>query len=208
MLAVSTEWILYIKNNFGLLMENIIDRNKKNLTRDKTALLLIDIQEKILAVVKDPDQLIQNTLKLIKGFKILNVPIFYTEQYPKGLGSTSSALLTELEGLSPIQKMSFSCSGAGNFFTRLKDNNVSQVVIAGIESHVCVQQTALDLLANGFQVDVAADAVSSRKEIDYKIALDRMKGNGAEITTCEAILFELLTVCGTDEFREISKIIK
>ncbi len=189
-------------------MDTIIERNKKILSREKTALLLIDIQEKILAVMQNPDQVIKNTLKLIRGFKVLNIPIFYTEQYPKGLGPTSSELLKELEGLSSIQKMSFSCSGAGNFFNRLKDNNVSQVVIAGIESHVCVQQTALDLLANGFQVDVAADAISSRNEIDYKFAIDRMREHGIEITTTEAILFELLNFCGTDEFKEISKIVK
>ncbi len=189
-------------------MDNIIERNKKILSREKTALLIIDIQEKILAVMQDPDSVINNTLKLIKGFKVLNIPIFYTEQYPKGLGPTSQHLLKELEGLSAIQKMSFSCSGAGNFFTRLKDNNVSQVVIAGIESHVCVQQTALDLVANGFQVDVVADAISSRKENDYKFAIERMRNNGIEISTTETVLFELLNICGTEEFKEISKIVK
>ncbi len=189
-------------------MEAPSERNKIILSRKKSALLLIDIQEKILAVMNNPEQVVTNSLKLIKGFKTLNIPIFYTEQYPKGLGSTAEPLLHELEGLSPIQKMSFSCSGAGNFFTRLIDNNVSQVVIAGIECHVCVQQTALDLIVSGFQVDVAADSVSSRKEIDYRIALDRMRAHKIEISTSEAILFELLNVCGTDEFREISKIIR
>jgi nicotinamidase-related amidase len=189
-------------------METVLERNKKILVREKTALLLIDLQEKILAVMNDPDNVINNSLKLIKGFKALNIPIFYTEQYAKGLGPTDSSLLKELEGLSVIQKMSFSCSGVPNFFTRLIDNNVSQVVIAGIESHVCVQQTVLDLLSNGFQVDVAADAVTSRKIIDYQFAVKRMQAHGAEITTTESILFELLTVAGTDEFREISKIIK
>ncbi len=192
----------------GAIMETLLERNKKILTRDRTALLLIDIQENILAVMNEPEQVIRNSLNLIKGFKVLNIPIFYTEQYPKGLGPTASPLLKELEGLSVIQKMSFSCSGVPNFFTRLIDNNVSQVVIAGIESHICVQQTALDLLASGFQVDVAADATSSRKETDYKFALKRMRTHGIEITTSEAILFELLTVAGTDEFKEISNIIK
>lgn len=189
-------------------MNLTLQRNSKILLRDTTALLLIDIQEKILKVMNNPDRVIDNALKLIKGFKVLNIPIFYTEQYPKGLGSTSETLLRELHGLSPIQKMSFSCYGAGNFFTRLTDNNVSQVVVAGIETHVCVQQTVLDLIANNFQVNVAADAVSSRNDLDYKISLERMRVHGAEITTAEAILFELLVNCGTDEFREISKIIK
>src|SRR5674476_364608 len=125
-----------------------LQRNNKILLRDKAALLIIDIQEKILPVMNNPSQVINNTLKLIRGFKVLNIPIFYTEQYPKGLGATSDALLTELQGLSPIQKMSFSCYGAGNFFTRLTDNNVSQVVVAGIESHVCVPVSYTHLRAH------------------------------------------------------------
>jgi nicotinamidase-related amidase len=192
----------------GGIMDTVLERNKKILAREKTALLLIDIQEKILAVMNGQEQVIKNSLNLIRGFKALNIPIFYTEQYPKGLGPTASPLLKELEGLSVIQKMTFSCSGVPNFFARLLDNNVSQVVIAGIESHICVQQTALDLLANGFQVDIAADATSSRKETDYKIALERMRTHGAEITTTEAILFELVAISDTDEFKEISRIIK
>lgn len=189
-------------------MDSSMKRNSKILVRDSTALLIIDIQEKILKVMADQNSVINNTIKLIKGFKVLNIPIFYTEQYPKGLGATAAQLQKELEGLSAIQKMSFSCFGAGNFFTRLKDNNVTQVVVAGIESHVCVQQTVLDLIANDFQVNVAADAVSSRKEADYKIALDRMKTHGVEVTSTEAILFELLNESGTEEFKLVSKIVK
>jgi len=189
-------------------MAAILKRNDKILQREKSALLIIDIQEKILGVMHKPDYVVKNTLKLVKGFKALNIPIFYTEQYPKGLGTTAPQLLEELQGLSPVQKMSFSCYGAGNFFTRLQDNKVEQVIVCGIESHVCVQQTVLDLLANNFQVDVAADAVSSRNEIDYKISLDRMKSHGAEITTTESILFEFLVDSDTEEFKEVSKIIK
>lgn len=185
-----------------------IKRNEIILKREKTALILIDIQEKILDVMQHKEQVINNSLKLIKGFKVLNMPIFFTEQYPKGLGPTAQKLLAELEGLNPIQKMSFSCFGASGFFERLKDNNISQVVIAGIESHVCVQQTVFDLLANEFQVNVAADALSSRNEIDYNFALSRMQSHGAEMTTTESILFELTNTSGTDEFKQISKIIK
>ena len=208
MLAVNMVWTPFIRVFSGDGMDSTIERNVKILSREKAALLLIDIQEKILKVMNNPGQVIQNSIKLIKGFKILNIPIFYTEQYPKGLGETSALLRKELEGITAIQKLSFSCFGADNFFVRLKNNDISQIVIAGIESHVCVQQTTLDLLANKFQVDVAADAVSSRKETDYKFALDRMRAHGAEITTTEAILFELLNVSGTDEFKAISRIVK
>jgi nicotinamidase-related amidase len=183
-------------------------KNKKILDRKSTALLMIDVQEKILNVILNKEELVKNTCKLIDGFRILNIPVFYTEQYPKGLGPTNEIIREHLSGIEPISKMSFSCNGAGDLFNQLKSKNISQVVVCGIESHVCVQQTVLDLLANEFQVNVAADAVSSRKETDLKISLERMNRNGTEITTVESILFELLSVAGTEEFKAISKIIK
>ena len=190
------------------LLGVIMNRNNKLLSRESTALLLIDVQEKILNVMLNKESLIENCIKLIRGFKILNIPIFYSEQYPKGLGPTTHLLLKELEGLSAIQKTTFSCLGAGSLFQRLRDNNVTQVVIAGIESHVCIQQTVFDLLSNDFQVDVCSDAVSSRKENDLNTALARMRNNNAEITTVESVLFELLEDSDTEEFKKISSIIK
>lgn len=183
-------------------------RNPIILKKEFSALLIIDLQEKILPVIRNSDNVVENTIKLIKGFKTLRLPIYFTEQYPKGLGPTSSRILSELDGYHAIQKMSFSCFGAENLFHEFKQKKLSQIIICGVESHVCVQQTALDLLANDFQVNVAADAVSSRREFDFQIALKRMRTLGAEITTTESILFELLEVCGTPEFKEISKIVK
>ncbi|WP_337864557.1 hydrolase [Ignavibacterium sp.] len=183
-------------------------RNPIILKKEYTALLIIDLQEKILPVIRNIDSVLDNTIKLIKGFKTLNLPIYFTEQYPKGLGPTSQKILSELQGYDAIQKMSFSCFGAEELFNELKSKKLHQIVITGVESHVCVQQTVLDLLANDFQVNVAADAVSSRREFDLLIALDRMRTLGAEITIAESILFELLEVCGTPEFKEISKIVK
>lgn len=189
-------------------MENSVKRFDKLLVTDKTALLIIDIQERILGVINENEKVVENTIKLIKGFKALGVPIYYTEQYPKGLGPTTESIQKELDNIEAIQKLTFSCSGAGNLFKELKSKNITQVVVCGIESHVCVQQTVLDLLANNFQVNLAADAVSSRRVKDYEIALARMRQHSAEITTTEAILFELLNVCGTDVFKQISKIVK
>lgn len=183
-------------------------RFSKILIPSQTALLIIDIQERILPVINNHQMVVDNTLKLIKGFKVLNLPIYYTEQYPKGLGPTSKAIADELIDIQPFQKMSFSCSGAGDLFKEFHSKNLSQIVVCGIESHVCVQQTVLDLIENGIQVNLAADAVSSRKEIDYKTALDRMRNHGTEVTTTESILFELLNVCGTPEFKTVSKIVK
>ena len=182
-------------------------RHPKTLDRNKSALLVIDIQERILGVIHESERVIENTLKLIKGVKVLNVPVYYTEQYPKGLGETSIRLKEGLDG-DAVQKMSFSCSGAEDLFDEFKQKGLEQIIVCGIESHVCVQQTVLDLLANNFQVDVAADAVSSRRLFDYETALRRMQANGAEVTTTESVLFELLNVCGTDEFKAVSKLVK
>ncbi|MBK7629370.1 MAG: isochorismatase family protein [Ignavibacteriales bacterium] len=183
-------------------------RNPIILKKDTTALLIIDLQARILPVIRNYETVLENTIKLIKGFKAMKLPIYFTEQYPKGLGPTSKIILTALEGYTAFQKMSFSCSGAENLFDEFHSKKLSQIVVCGVESHVCVQQTVLDLLANDYQVNLAADAVSSRKEIDYNIALDRMRILSAEVTTTESILFELLEVCGTPVFKEVSKIVK
>lgn len=185
-----------------------MNRHPKILQRENTALLVIDIQERILPVIFEHERVVENAVKLINGFKILNVPVYFTEQYPKGLGPTEPKIKSALGNAEAIQKMSFSCCGAGNLFDELKSKNIKQIVVCGIESHVCVMQTVLDLIANGFQVQVAADAVSSRRKFDYETALRRMENNGAEITLTESVLFEMLNVCGTDEFKAISKMVK
>jgi len=185
-----------------------ITRNSKILKREETALLIVDIQERILGVMRNYKSVVENTIRLIKGAKILGIPVYYTEQYPKGLGETAEAIKKELNEIKAIQKMSFSCYGAEDLFNEFKKKNHRQIIVTGIETHVCVQQTVLDLLANNFQVNLPADAVSSRKKIDYKTALERMRANGAEVTTSESVLFELLNVCGTSEFKEILHIIK
>lgn len=185
-----------------------VKRFSKLLKPEKTALLIIDIQERILPVINNHKLVIDNTVKLIKGFKILGLPIYFTEQYPKGLGLTTRSILDELGDLKPFDKMSFSCSGAGELFGEFKNKNLSQIVVCGIEAHVCIQQTVLDLVENNFQINLAADAVSSRKEMDYNTALERMRNHDVEVTTTESILFELLNVCGTPQFKEISKLVK
>jgi nicotinamidase-related amidase len=199
------------------------NRNKKILKRSDTLLLVIDVQERILKVIREYEKMIENIIKLVKGAKTLNVPVVFTEQYPKGLGPTTRLLKEEVEGYDLIEKMSFSCYGAGvtvddysagetppsgALFEYLQSNEIKQIVVCGIESHVCVQQTVLDLLENGYQVNLVADAVSSRKKIDYETALLRMASNGAEVTTTESVLFELLNICGTPEFKAISKLVK
>lgn len=183
-------------------------RHPQILDRTKAALLVIDVQEKILPVIYEHERVVENVLKLINGFKIMGIPIFITEQYPKGLGPTETKIKEVLGNVAAIQKMTFSCYGTENLFNELKQKNIRQIVVCGIESHVCVIQTVLDLIANDFQVYVAADAVSSRRKFDYEMALRRMEINGAEITLTESALFELLDTCGTDEFKSVSKLVK
>ena len=185
-----------------------MNKNLKILNKHKSALLVIDIQERLLPVIFESEKVLNNAIKLVKGFKTLGLPVYYTEQYPKGLGHTEPRLKEALGDIDPVEKMSFSCFDAGNLFDEFKNKNIEQVVICGVEAHVCVVQTVLDLIANGFLVHVAADAVSSRRQFDCTIALERMRSNAAEITLTESVLFELLNVCGTDEFKAISKLVK
>lgn len=183
-------------------------RHPHILQKKQSALLIIDVQEKINAVMLDREYLLKNMVKLIKGCKILGVPIFMTEQYPKGLGPTEPEIKGALGDISPMQKMTFSCCGANDLLPVFKKKSVKQVMIGGIEAHVCVQQTALDLLANGYQVHIIRDAVSSRKTTDADAALARLQNSGAVITTAEAALFELLERAGTPQFKEISQLVK
>jgi len=183
-------------------------RHNTILQKETTGLLIIDIQERINSVMKYRETVVENTVKLIKGFKTLNVPIFITEQYRKGLGPTESQILDKLDESTIVEKLTFSCCGSFELMKQLKDKNIKQLVICGIETHVCVQQTALDLLANDYQVYLIRDAVSSRKKIDHKTAIERMRNQGVIVTTAESVLFELLVEAKTPEFKEISQIVK
>jgi nicotinamidase-related amidase len=182
-------------------------RSHELVSRTESRLLIVDVQEKLVPMIANYQRMLGNCRRLIQGAKILGVPAFATEQYPKGLGHTV-APLAELLGSVP-DKLRFSCAEVLDWgmATEQTDNRF-QVVVAGIESHVCVLQTVLDFLASGFQVFVPADAISSRGEFDWKIALDRMSSGGAVITTTESVLFEWCEKSGTPEFKQISQLIK
>jgi len=154
-----------------------------------TALLVVDMQEKLLSVIEGSARIVWNCRRLIDGAGILGVRTAVTEQNPEKLGATAKALAERI-AVSSHAKMAFSCGACGELFLLWRDEGVHRVLLCGIETHVCVQQTALDLLAAGFQVYIAADAVTSRGKIDYEIALRRMESSGATITTTEAALFE------------------
>ena len=185
-----------------------MQRHLDTLDRKRSGLLVIDVQEKIAAVMFHRQRVLDTTLKLIKACQILNVPVFITEQYPQGLGPTEPAIKKMLEDVPPLTKLTFSCCGRGGLIDQLRAKHLEQIILVGIEAHVCVQQTALDLLAQGFQVHVLQDGVSSRKKIDFETALQRMRSAGVIVSTGEAAIFELLERAGTREFKQVVQLIK
>lgn len=177
------------------------------IAREASRLLIVDMQEKLLPLIASADRVIANCGRLIDGARLFKVPVDATEQYPKGLGPTVAPLARRLENRP--DKSRFSCAEVLAWGTAAEQpDRRHQIVVAGIESHVCVLQTVLDLLAAGFQVFVPADAVASRTELDRQVALDRMAGCGATIVTTESVLFEWCEVSGTPEFKQISQLIK
>lgn len=184
-------------------------RNPMLVQRKQAGLLIIDIQDRVNRVMKHPGRVVANSIKLIEGFKLLERLVWVTEQYPKGLGPTNAAILDSLpENVTPREKIRFSCCGDTNLLNELKSRQVKQIILTGIESHVCVFQSAMDLLAHDFQVFVARDAVSSRRKLDWRTAMERLQQAGAIITTTEAVLFEMLEAAGSNEFKAISRLVK
>lgn len=178
------------------------------LTRNNAALLIIDVQEKLLAVMQDKEKIVQNILKLIDFARIIGLPIIMTEQYPKGLGPTIKEIRKKISEIVPIEKTAFSCFGGEGFKEQLKKNNISTLIITGIESHVCVCQTALEAMDNNIRVCVISDAISSRTRDNYQIGLGRMRDNGAIISSTEMLMFELLKDAKTGEFKKAQILLK
>ena len=171
-----------------------------------TGLLVIDVQEKLVPLVPDSAALVRNIAFLLDGARILSMPVQATEQYPKGLGPTIPAIARLIP--ERRDKLSFSCCAVPSVVPTFRGAGRQKVVLAGIETHVCVQQTALDLLALDFRVYVPADAVGSRSASDHDRALDRMERAGAVITTSEAAVFEWVGAAGTPQFKEISRLVQ
>jgi nicotinamidase-related amidase len=178
------------------------------ISRTNAVLIIIDIQGNLAQAMYDKENLFANNVKLIQGFKAFNLPIIVTEQIPQKLGQTIPQIAAQLEGINPIAKETFSCWDDLNFIKQLKALSRKHIVIAGIECHVCVYQTALDLISNGYTVHLVADAVSSRTPENRQIGIDAMKSAGAHITSTEMVLFELLRTAADPKFKEIFKIVK
>ena len=176
--------------------------------KDNTFALIIDIQEKLFPHIHENNRLLENTQKLVEGLKILNIPIKITEQYKRGLGDTLPEISALLQGCTFFEKKSFSCCDDSAIFENINADSRRTVILAGIEAHICVIQTAIDLLANGFCPVIVEDCVSSRKPDDKRISINRMLYAGITVTSYESLLFELCRYSGTDEFKAISKIVK
>lgn len=177
--------------------------------KEYTAAIVVDIQSRLFPSIYENERLEQNCLKLINGLKIFNVPLIITEQYIKGLGETIPSIVEALkEDYNPIEKMAFSCCQSKDVMKFLTDFNKTEVILFGIESHVCVLQTALDLLELGGTPVIVEDCVSSRNPNDKKVAIERMRQHGAIITTLESLLFEICQESGTEEFKQLLKVVK
>jgi len=179
------------------------------LEKSRVALVLIDVQERFRDQIDGMPGVVQQCSRLVRFFAKLGLPVVVTEQYPKGLGRTVPELASVLPaGAAPIEKTTFSCGGDEGFRKAVLGLHREQWVLSGIEAHVCVCQTALDLVRDGRQVALAADATSSRRPRDRKLALARMRDSGVQVMSTEMVLFEILRQAGTDDFRAVASILK
>lgn len=170
--------------------------------------VIVDIQDRLFPHIDRKEELENRVQVLIKGLHVLEIPVVLTEQYTKGLGPTISSISEVLQAVEPIEKLCFSCCDEPRFQSALKEIGRSTVILAGIETHVCILQTSIDLIEAGYTPVVPADAVSSRKSSDKEIALLRIAAEGGIITTTESLLLELCRFAGTPVFKEISRMIK
>lgn len=178
------------------------------LKTDNTLLLVIDVQEKLFRVMPDKEALAASITKLIRGCRLLEVPVIVTEQNPAGIGPTISDLDADLSQSTRLIKYAFSCCAEEEFLQSLERTGRKQIIICGIESHICVYQTAMDLLKRGYEVYVVSDGVSSRTAENRSLALRRLEREGVKLTGVEMTLFELLRTSKSEQFKAVSSLIK
>jgi len=175
---------------------------------NKAVLLIIDVQQKLFPVMSHSDDLKIALTKLTKGIKTLEIPILLTEQYPEGLGPTIPELRDLIPDVNAILKRSFSCCQSDDFISALQRLKRKQVIVCGIEAHICVWQTCMDLIMNGYDVFLVADAISSRNTFDKELTLRVLEKEGVHLRSVEMLLFELLQTSLHEKFKTISRIIK
>ena len=182
------------------------ENSSDKLSSKVNALLIIDIQEKIIRAIFNKDSITNNIKKLLVAYQVLEENIFISEQNPLKLGETIPELLPK-DRFKKIEKMVFSLANIQDFLNELKKKKISNLIVCGIETHICIQQTVLDCLQKGFEVILISDAMGSRNRVDHEIALQRMNQSGAILTTTESIIFELCKTADRKEFKEIRNII-
>lgn len=178
------------------------------LNKAEAVLIIVDIQERLAAVMKERQKVTDNVLHLIEIARLLNIPIILNEQYPKGLGPTVSEIKDALKDISPVEKLTFSCCGQPDFLSKLASTKRKKIILCGMETHVCVLQTCTGVLKEGYDVHVVKDAICSRTKDNFKTAIEFMRDAGAVITCTETVLFQLLEKAETEEFKIIAKRIK
>ncbi len=178
------------------------------LTREDTAFVAIDFQEKLMPAMSGMEELEDKSVRLIKGMKALGIPTIVTQQYTKGLGETIPSIAEALGDFEHVEKNTFGCMANEEFASKIKELGRKNIVVCGIEAHICVQQTVLQLMEEGYNVYLPADCVSSRSENDKLWSITRMGEAGAVITTYEAVLYEILRDSKAEGFKEISAIVK
>lgn len=184
-------------------------RHPTLLDRSKASLVVVDMQEAFRQMIPGFSELAGRVALLVEAARVLEVPVLVTEQYPQGLGRTVEEIRQRLDETSEaIEKVSFSACGVQDFDTRLRERHVEQVAICGIEAHICVSQTAHDLLALGYQVHVISDGLGTRLERNLEIAIEKLSKSGAIISSVEMALFELCGKAGTSEFKSIQRMVK
>jgi nicotinamidase-related amidase len=176
---------------------------------DQSLLVVVDMQEPLLRALHDSERVVDNVRRLIQGASVVRVPVITTTQNADKLGAVAPQIKALLPPtLLPLDKMTFSCYASPSFASEVKRSDRKQIVLCGVEAHICVCQTALELAAAGFQVHVAGDATSSRTEANWRLGLDKMRQSGVLLTSVEMALYEWLREAGTPEFREILKLVK
>lgn len=179
------------------------------LQRDRSQLLIVDLQQKLVPVIPESAELLQTAAFLLTAAQVMNVPVVVSEQYPKGLGSTVPEIAEHNVSKTVFEKLKFSAADRLLQSGFVEDSETrQQVVVAGIETHICVLQTAMELLAAGKQVFVVQDAVGSRHAADQASALNRIRQAGGTVCCAESVVFEWCGVAGTDEFRQISRLVR
>jgi len=178
------------------------------LERDKAVLVVVDVQGKLATLMYQKEEFYKNVVRMIEGCKLLDIPVIWNEQLPDKLGQTIPEIKEAMPGLSPLVKNTFSCCGNPEFMKKLEETEKTQVILVGMETHVCVYQTALDLIEDDYEVYLAADAVSSRSIENKQVGIEAMRDLGAGITSVEMAFFEMLRVAEGEEFKKIINIVK